>query len=153
MIGNVLFQYQDYIRIAGGILVIILGVHISGIYRLKFLDFEKRMHMTQKPVHFLGAFVVGMAFGAGWSPCVGPFLGSILAIAASQQTVGRGVALLAVYSAGMAIPFMILSAFVHLILTFVRRGTRYMRYINAAAGVILIAVGALLIADKMNIMI
>jgi cytochrome c-type biogenesis protein len=150
LMGRALLEYQHIIRIAGGIIIIIFGLHISGVFRLKFLEFEKRVHMASKPAHILGTFVVGMAFGAGWSPCVGPFLGSILAIAASEQMVGKGISLLAIYSAGLAIPFLIISIFIHLILSVVRRGTRVMKYINAVAGVLLIVVGVLLVIDKLT---
>jgi cytochrome c-type biogenesis protein len=150
LLGQGLMQYQHVIRIAGGIIIIVFGLHISGIFRLKFLEFEKRVHMATKPAHFLGTFLVGMAFGAGWSPCVGPFLGSILAIAASEQMVWKGVLLLSIYSAGLAIPFLFISAFIHLILSVVRRGTRMMKYINAVAGALLIVVGVLLVVDKLT---
>ena len=150
LVGVLFTKYQDTLRIIGGVVIILLGIHVSGILRLKFLDFEKRLHLHHKPVHFLGTVVVGMAFGAGWSPCVGPFLGSILAIAATQETVAQGMGLLAVYSAGLAIPFMLISIFVHFILTLVRRGTRVMRYVNVVAGVLLVLVGVLLVADKLN---
>ena len=153
LLGGLMNRYQDAVRIGGGVLVILFGLHVSGLFRLGFLDFEKRVHLNRKPVHALGAVLVGMAFGAGWSPCVGPFLGSILAIAAGQDTVGQGMALLAVYSAGLAIPFFALSAFIHLILNFVRRGARALRWINAGAGAVLVAVGVLLIADKMRIIL
>jgi cytochrome c-type biogenesis protein len=149
-LGGLFFRYQDVIRIVGGALIIVFGVHISGLYRLKVLDFEKRMHLSQKPAFALGTFLVGMAFGAGWSPCVGPFLGSILTLAAGQNTVYNGIGLLAVYSAGLAIPFLILSAFVHLLLTLVRRTARYMGWINRIAGGILIVVGLLLVFDQLN---
>lgn len=153
LMGKTLIQYQHIIRIAGGIIIIVFGLHISGLYRLKFLEFEKRVHMASKPAHFLGTFIVGMAFGAGWSPCIGPFLGSILTLAATEQTVWKGVLLLAIYSTGLAIPFLIISVFVHLILSVVRRGTRVMKYINAVAGAFMIIVGVLLVADKLTFLI
>jgi cytochrome c-type biogenesis protein len=150
LVGSLFTRYQDTIRVLGGLVIILLGVHVSGLRRLKFLDFEKRLHPHRKPVHFLGTVLVGMAFGAGWSPCVGPFLGSILAIAAGQDTVGQGMGLLAVYSAGLAVPFMIISVFVHFLLSWVRRGTRILKYVNVTAGGLLVLVGVLLVADKLN---
>jgi cytochrome c-type biogenesis protein len=84
----------------------------------------KSVCTSARTVHALGTLVVGMAFGAGWSPCVGPLLGSILALAASQGTVGQGMLLLAIYSLGLAIPFLVLSLFAHLVLAFVKRGTK-----------------------------
>jgi cytochrome c-type biogenesis protein len=151
MLGGLVNRYQDVLRIIGGAVIIVLGLHISGVFRIRFLDVEKRMHLSQKPVHALGTLVVGMAFGAGWSPCVGPLLGSILALAASQGTVGQGMLLLAIYSLGLAIPFLVLSLFAHLVLAFVKRGTKVIRYVNITAGILMVIVGVLLIADQLRI--
>ena len=152
-LGGAILRYEEAVRIGGGVIIIILGIHISGIYRLRFLDVEKRMHLERKPVHILGTFMVGMAFAGGWSPCLGPLVGSILAIAATQGTVLKGVSLLATYSLGVAIPFLAISIFIHLMLPFVRRTTKFMKYVNAVGGVILITVGVLLITDKMKMLI
>ncbi|MFZ1983239.1 MAG: cytochrome c biogenesis protein CcdA [Desulfatitalea sp.] len=141
-----------YIRIVGGLLVILLGLHLLGILRIRALDVEKRIHLHQKPVHFLGAFAIGMAFGAGWSPCIGPLLGSILILAGNQDTVAQGVLLLSLYSAGIALPFMILSVAIHFLIGFVRRAAKAIRWINMAAGVLLIITGLLLITDKMGLL-
>ena len=114
-LGSLMFNHRELIRIIGGILIILMGVHLTGIIRIPGLDVEKRIHMEKKPYHFLGTLIVGMAFGASWSPCVGPLLGSILIIAGSQETVWQGIVLLAVYSAGLALPFMIISVFIRLL--------------------------------------
>ena len=151
MLGGLIIRHQDILRVVGGVVIIILGLHISGLFRIRFLDVDKRVHLTQKPVHALGTVVVGMAFGAGWSPCVGPILGSILALAAGQGTAGQGALLLAVYSLGLAIPFLVLSFFVHFVLAFVRRGTKVIRYVNITAGALLIIVGILLITNQLRI--
>lgn len=146
--------FQDakaYIRIIGGVLVLVLGLHLMGVFRIRALEVEKRIHLDRKPVHLLGAFVIGMAFGAGWSPCIGPLLGSILILAGNQDTVTQGIGLLAVYSAGVALPFMILSVAVHFLFGFVRRANKALRYINVGAGVLLIATGLLLITDKFKL--
>lgn len=142
---------KGYIRIIGGVLVLVLGLHLMGVFRIRALEVEKRIHLDRKPVHLLGAFVIGMAFGAGWSPCIGPLLGSILILAGNQDTVTQGIGLLAVYSAGVALPFMILSVAVHFLFGFVRRANKALRYINAGAGVLLIATGLLLITDKFKL--
>jgi cytochrome c-type biogenesis protein len=151
--GSLMYRYQDALRIAGGVVVIVFGVHVSGLLRLKFLDVEKRLHLNKKPVHALGTFLVGMAFGAGWSPCVGPLLGGILALAATSQTLGQGMVLLTIYSAGVAIPFLLVSAFIHLVLAFVRRANRYLRYVNAAAGLLMVILGLLLVLDQLRIVV
>jgi len=147
--GNAISQYSGVIRIGGGLLIIIFGIHLTGWIKLPFLQFEKRVHLNQKPVHLLGAFVIGMAFGAGWSPCIGPLLGSILIIAGNQDTLWQGVGLLAVYSAGLAVPFLLISVFIQMVFVFLKKITRYMRYINLAAGVLLILVGISLVTNKL----
>ena len=151
-LGSFLYGFKDAIRIFGGIIIIILGIHISGIFRLPFLDVEKKIHIQKKPLHVLGTFLVGMAFGVGWSPCIGPLLGAILVVAGAQETVGRGMILLAVYSAGLAIPFVILSITIHLILSFIRKASRVLRYVNTAAGVLLILMGILLVANRLTLL-
>ena len=148
-IGGLIFKYRGWIRVIGGALIILLGVHLTGLIRIRGLDFEKRIHLERKPLHFFGTFLVGMAFGAGWSPCIGPLLGSILIIAGSQQTVWQGVMLLSVYSLGLAIPFLIMSIFINFILTFMKKASRILRYVHVSAGILLIIVGLLLITDKL----
>ena len=150
-VGGMISKYQDVVRIAGGVIIIILGAHVAGLTRFKFLDIEKRLHVNKKPVHFLGVFLVGMAFGAGWSPCVGPLLGGILIIAGSQERVSEGMMLLSVYSFGLALPFLILSLSIHSILSFLNKGRRVLKFINPVAGALLAAVGVLLITDNLRI--
>ena len=150
---SVLFQgVKDYIRIGGGVFIILLGLHLLGILRIRALEAEKRIHLNRKPVHFFGAFLIGMAFGAGWSPCIGPLLGSILILAGSQDTVTQGVALLTLFSAGVALPFIILSAAIHFLIVFVRRAAKAMRWLNIGAGILLIVTGLLLISDKLRLL-
>lgn len=149
-LGNLLFQYIDYIRIGGGILIIFLGVHLTGIFRFRALDFEKRVHLDKKPLHFFGTFFVGMAFAAGWSPCIGPLLGSILIIASSQETVTQGILLLSLYSAGLAIPFLVLSIFANLLLFFIKKAVKAIKYLNPAAGILLMLIGIMLVLNKLN---
>jgi len=98
----------------------------------------------------MGTFVIGMAFGAGWSPCIGPLLGSILIVAGNQDTVLEGVILLAVYSAGLAIPFIAISIFINSILEFMKRATRFIGVLNKISGILLILIGLLLIFDKLT---
>lgn len=143
---------KDYIRIAGGVIILVLGFHLIGLFRIKALEVDKRIHLNKKPVHILGAVMIGMAFGAGWSPCIGPLLGSILILAGNQETVGQGVLLLTTYSAGVALPFLILSAAVHYLIGFVRRANKALRFINIGAGVLLIVTGLLLITDKLRLL-
>ena len=148
-LGGFLFRFADQIRIIGGVIILLLGLHLTGLFRFRWLEFEKRIHVQKKPLHFLGTFIVGMAFGAGWSPCIGPLLGSILIIAGSKETVTEGVVLLGIYSAGLGIPFLILSLFIGFVLAFIKKANRVLKYINTAAGIILAVVGLLLITNKL----
>jgi cytochrome c-type biogenesis protein len=152
-LGGLFFQYRKFIRITGGILIIVLGVHLTGLIRIPGLDIEKRIHLDQKPLHFLGTFIIGMAFGAGWSPCIGPLLGSILIVAGSQETVWQGTVLLGIYSAGLAIPFIIMSAFINFVLIFIKKAHKTIKYINAVAGILLIVMGLFLVANKLYIFV
>jgi cytochrome c-type biogenesis protein len=151
-LGDILFSYSSIIRIFGGIIIIILGAHLLGLFRIKGLEFDKRIHIDRKPLHLLGTFVVGMAFGACWSPCVGPLLGSILIVAGYQETVTQGIILLSFYSAGLAIPFILISIFITFLLSVIKKGVRFMKYFNRIAGILLIAIGILLLTNKINIL-
>lgn len=150
-VGGLMYTYKKFIRIIGGILIIIMGIHLTGLIRIPVLDFEKRITLKKKPLHFLGTLIIGMAFGAGWSPCIGPLLGSILIIAGSQETVWQGVILLGIYSAGLAIPFVIISIFINFILFFIKKASKVLKYVNVAAGVVLIVVGLILISNKLYV--
>ena len=150
-LGGLMYTYKKLIRIIGGILIIILGIHLTGLIRIPGLDFEKRITLEKKPLHFLGTLIIGMAFGAGWSPCIGPLLGSILIIAGSQETVWQGVILLGIYSAGLAIPFIIISIFINFLLTFIQKASKVLKYVNVVAGVVLIVVGLILVSNKLYV--
>jgi len=115
------------------------------------LEFERRLEMRQKPLHFLGTFFVGMAFGAGWSPCIGPLLGSILIVASNQETVANGIGLLSIYALGLAIPFLLLSFFVNSLLTIVQKASWSVKYINMTAGVLLLILGLLLVTNRLSV--
>jgi cytochrome c-type biogenesis protein len=151
-LGNVLFKYRDIVRIMGGVFIVVLGIHLTGAVRIKLLDVEKRIHPEHKPLHALGTFVVGMAFGAGWSPCIGPMLGSILILAGNQETIREGMLLLGVYAAGLAVPFIGISFFIHYFLNVIRKAKNALHYVHMLAGVLLIVVGLLLIVDKLNLL-
>jgi len=148
-LGNFVFEYRNVITKIGGAVIILFGFHLTGIIRIRYLDVEKRLHIQKKPLHFLGAFFIGIAFGAGWSPCIGPLLGSILIIAGSQETIRTGILLLVVYSAGLAIPFILISIFIHFLLAFIKKTVKIIRYVNAVAGILLIIIGLLLLTDKL----
>ena len=106
-LGQFFRAYEIWIARIGGLVIIVLGLHLAGVFRLMPLMQEKRLHLANKPAGYLGTLGVGMAFGAGWTPCIGPVLGAILTYGFSQDTMWAGVGLLAVYSLGLAIPFLI----------------------------------------------
>ncbi len=147
-VGSVAAQYRDVIRVIGGLLIILLGVHMTGLVRFGVLENDRRITVRRKPLHLAGIFLVGMAFAAGWSPCIGPLLGSILMIAGTSETVGQGAWLLAVYSAGLAVPFILISIFVPAMLKIVRGASSALRYAGPVAGALLILVGLLLMTDS-----
>ena len=151
MLGSVLNTYKGSLRFIGGLIIILLGVHLTGLLRIRGLDIEKRFHLEKRPFHLFGAFIIGMAFAAGWSPCIGPLLGAILIMAGNQDTVRQGIVLLGIYSLGLAIPFLILSVFVNYMFRFLARIKRVLKYLNPTAGVILIIVGLLLVTDNLNL--
>jgi cytochrome c-type biogenesis protein len=152
-LGGLIRQYLDILRIGGGILIILFGIHLTGIIRFSKLDVERRLHFKKKPLRVFGIFLIGMAFAAGWSPCIGPMLGSILILAGSRDTVGEGVILLTVYSGGLALPFMLISVFIHLIINVVKKVSRILKYINCAAGIFLILIGLILIFDRLYLIL
>jgi cytochrome c-type biogenesis protein len=152
-LGSIFIQYAFFIRLIGGGIILVFGLHLLGVINIRALAFEKRLHLKDKPVHLAGIFIVGMAFGAGWSPCIGPLLGSILIVAGSQDTLARGVWLLAVYSAGLALPFFLMSVFISSMMPVMKKITRYIGIINKAAGGLLILMGLLLIFDKFQLLV
>lgn len=151
-LGGIISEYAWVVRYIGGGIILLFGLHLLGIININQLNFEKRFHMSDKPLHLMGTFMVGMAFGAGWSPCVGPMLGTILIMAGDQATITQGIVLLAVYSAGLAVPFLILSFFIHAILDFMKKAKTLMLVINKVSGMLLVILGILLIFDKFRIL-
>ena len=152
LLGGLTAKYSWVIRYLGGITVIVFGLHLLGIINIKAFQFEKRLHLKEKPLHLAGTFVIGMAFGAGWSPCIGPMLGSILIVAGNQDTILKGIWLLAVYSSGMALPFILISVFINSMLPFMKKAMGVMGIINKCAGALLMAIGLLLIFDKFRLL-
>lgn len=150
MIGGFLLQYQDWIRIIGGVLVIIFGLFVSGIIRLDFLTRERKFHLSGKPAGYVGTFLVGMTFAAAWTPCIGPILGTILLYASSKGSAAYGFKLLAVYSLGLAVPFFISSLMFNSFLSYSAKIRKHMRVIMLVSGIVLIAFGILLLTNNVR---
>lgn len=151
-LGKFLSRNIRWFEIIGGALVILFGLHFTGIFRLRFLDREKKVHLKNKPLGYLGTVLVGMAFGAGWTPCVGPILGSILTMAATTQNIIKGVALLAFYSLGIALPFFISGLILHKFFEYFQSVRKYFKVITIVGGVLLIMVGVLLVSGYFSAM-
>ncbi|MDI6800949.1 MAG: cytochrome c biogenesis protein CcdA [Thermodesulfovibrionales bacterium] len=150
LIGSLLLKYQDDLRIAGGILTIIFGFFIAGFIKLDFLMREKRFHIDKGHAGYIGAFFIGMSFAAGWTPCIGPILGSILIYASSKASAAYGLKLLSVYSLGLAIPFILSTLAINLFLTYTRKIHKFMKVIMIISGLILIAFGIMLLTNRMG---
>lgn len=151
-IGQLLRTYQDSIARIGGVVIILFGVYLLGVIPIAALSREKRFQFQAKPVGYVGTVAVGVAFGAGWVPCIGPILGSILTLAATRADVAEGVGLLGVYSAGLAIPFVASAVALTAFLDWFKKFRRYLRYVEWAAGILLILVGLLLVTGKFTLL-
>jgi cytochrome c-type biogenesis protein len=138
-------------KIAGGV-IILFGIHMTGLVRIPFLYREARFNSIDKPQNWLGPYVIGLAFGFGWTPCIGPILGTILAFAASDSSLGYGVSLLAVYSLGLGIPFILAAFALDSFLSFSRRFRRYFKLLEVVTGLILIATGLLIFTGQFQIL-
>jgi len=151
--GSVLSQHLDLIRIVGGVLIIIMGVFVMDVVNIPFLQREAKLHLKRRPAGFAGTLVVGMIFGAGWTPCTGPFLGSVLALAMETETLGRGMALLTFYSLGLGIPFILSAIAISAFLSSFNKLRKHFKVIKLVSGAVLIIMGVLLLTDKMTILI
>jgi len=145
LLSNFLFANRRLIGLIGGIIVIVLGLQVAGFFNLKFLQFEKKIHLDTKPAHAFGSFVIGFVFALGWTPCVGPILGSILAVAATKENVSEGIKLLSFYSLGLAIPFILTSIFVGLVFSFFVKIKKYFKVISLVSGLLLVFMGIALV--------
>jgi cytochrome c-type biogenesis protein len=148
-IGNLLFDLRPILTKVGGVVVVILGLHMLGIFRIPFLQYDtRRQEVPDKKLGYLSSALLGVFFSAGWSPCVGPVLGAILTLSLSGGSIIQGGQLLAAYSAGLAIPFLIAATQISLVATALRRYGRLMHFIEKVMGAILIIVGALLFLGR-----
>ncbi len=153
VLGKFLFQNSSILSKAAGILVIIFGLHTMGVFRLPFLETEKRLHAGSKPKTLAGAVMVGMAFGFGWTPCIGPILSGILTLAGSKDTVQEGVVMLAVYSLGLGIPFLLASLTINKFFTVSATLRRHYHAIEVTSGVLLVSIGLLLFTDQLTVIV
>jgi cytochrome c-type biogenesis protein len=145
--GQMLFQYRDWIRRLGGLLIIVFGLYIAGLLNVGLFSRTQQWQIREKPAGFIGSFLVGVTFAIGWTPCVGPILGAILSLAGTAETVQRGVGLLAAYSAGLGVPFLLSAIALGGFLKFFKRYRPFIPVVERGAGVLLVAVGVLVLMN------
>lgn len=144
-VGAAFLQYQEWFNTAAGITVMVFGAHFVGVYRIGFLDREARLDAGDRGGSAFGAYILGLAFAFGWTPCIGPQLGAILSLAASEASVTRGTLLLAVYAAGLGIPFLLVAAFLPRLGGVMGWMKRHMEQIERAMGLLLWTIGLLML--------
>ena len=150
-IGNLLLEYSNSLRIVAGLIIIIFSLQLIGILNLNFLNKEKRIYTKNYSNNLFFPLMVGAAFGFGWTPCIGPVLGSILALAATESSIGKGILLLSFYSLGLAIPFVLSGYGISKFLEFSKNFKKNIRRISISGGIILLITGILIITNKLQI--
>ena len=150
-VGQLLAQYKTLLARVAGVVIVLFGLHLTGIFQIKALLADTRLHSLKGGASAWGAFVIGFAFAFGWTPCVGPILAVVLGFAAAQDTVWKGIYLLAIYSLGLAVPFLITSFGIERFLKFYNRFKRHMHALEVASGALLIALGVLLVIGRFTL--
>jgi cytochrome c-type biogenesis protein len=149
-LGSFFLGYRNSIRLLGGVFILLVGLYLIGLFKVRALERYLQFDLKDKPAGYLGSVIVGITFAVAWTPCVGPILGAILAIAGTSADVGRGVLLLATYAAGLAVPFFFSALAVNSFFQFSQAFRRYIRAFHIASGVLLVVVGILLMTDYMT---
>jgi cytochrome c-type biogenesis protein len=148
-LGQVLLQNSYELRIAAGLVIVVLSLHIIGIINIKFLNFEKRIH-TNKNTNFYSPIIIGMAFAFGWTPCIGPILGSILVLAATEENINKGIFLLVSYSLGLALPFILSGYLIQRFLIFSKNFKKNINLVSKIGGIILLITGILILTNQLQ---
>ena len=148
-LGQVLLQNSYELRVLAGLIIIILSLHIIGLINIKFLNYEKRIQ-TNINKNFFSPILIGMAFAFGWTPCIGPILGSILVLAATESSLGRGILLLSFYSIGLAIPFILSGYLIQKFLVFSKNFRKNINKVSKIGGTILLITGILIITNQLQ---
>ncbi len=151
-LGRLLKFHQEWLERVGGALIVGFGLYLLGVFRMGALARERRVHIQNKPLGYLGSVLVGVAFGAGWTPCIGPILGSILLYTSSQGDVGLGISLLLSYSLGLAVPFLLAAVAVERFIGWFQRYRHHMPLVTKASGGMLVLVGLLLISGYFTLL-
>jgi cytochrome c-type biogenesis protein len=151
-LGGLFAGYRRFIRLAGGALIILVGVYMMGVLKIPALDRYFQVNLKDKPAGYFGSALIGVTFAVAWIPCVGPILGAILTWAATSSRVSEGVFLLSSYAAGLAVPFFLSAVAINSFFQFSQAFRRYIGYVHAVAGVLLVAVGILLVTDYFTLL-
>lgn len=151
VLGQVIRQYLDVLSLLAGLAIVLMGLHFLGVFRLAFLYREARLRV-EKPMGLWGAYVMGLAFAFGWTPCIGPILAAILAVAASEATVMKGASLLAVYSLGLGIPFLLAALLAEPFAAFLARFRRHLQKVEMAMGALLVLTGIMFLTGTISTM-
>jgi cytochrome c-type biogenesis protein len=148
-IGNLLFDLRPYLTKIGGVVVVLFGLHMTGLIRIPFLQYDvRKQDAPDKRYGYASSFLLGIFFSAGWSPCVGPILGTILTLSLSTGSITQGFWLLVAYSSGLAIPFLIAAVEIGLVTSFIKKYGNIVRYVEIAMGVVMIAIGVFLFLGR-----
>jgi len=151
VLGKFLLQNSQQLRIVAGIIIIIFSLQLLGIFNINFLNLEKKIY-TKKSSNIWFSFIIGMAFGFGWTPCIGPILGSILALASTEDTISRAIILLSFYSLGLAIPFVLSGYLIQRFLVFSRNFKKNIKLVSKIGGITLLITGVLILTNKLQIL-
>ena len=150
-LGQVLLQNSETLRILAGLIIIIFSLQLIGIININFLNFEKKIY-TKKNNNIWFSFIIGMAFGFGWTPCIGPILGSILALASTEETIFKAIILLSFYSLGLAIPFILSGYLMQRFLMFSKNFKKNINLVTKGGGIILLITGVLILTNQLQIL-
>ena len=149
LLGQLLMEYQDIVRKTGGVLIILFGLYLTGVLQFRFLMRERRIHFRNRPAGYTGSLLIGAAFAAGWTPCVGPVLGTVLMYAGTAETIWDGVTLLAYYSLGLGLPMFVVALGVDRFLVCYKQVRVYLAPVSVASGMILVVFGILLFTNSL----
>ena len=151
-LGSLFFGYRNSIRIVGGLFILLVGLYLIGLLKIPALERYLQFNLKDKPAGYLGSVLVGITFAVAWTPCVGPILGAILALAGTSGEIGRGTLLLSTYAAGLGLPFFLSAVAINSFIRFSQSFRRYIHAFHMAGGILLVVVGVLLITDYMTML-
>lgn len=149
-LSRLMTDHMTLIQKIGGVLIVVLGLHMTGLFKIRFLYVERRFQSNGAPGKSIGAFLLGMAFAVGWTPCIGPILSTILIYAGSMETLGSGVTMLALYALGLAVPFLLSALAIEQLIPYVRKLNRHLPAISVVSGILVIVMGLLVFTNKLE---